>query len=467
MQEIARDRGSFRDPSGYVFQWHKRIFRVVEACARESYEWVRDSGALCRLQNEGDLVATREVPPESWPGNFGRAAYVLEHPRIPFVSYPYEWSFSGLKAAALHHLDLQLKLLQSGITLSDASAFNVQFMGARPIFIDVLSLRPYHEGEFWQGHRQFCEQFLNPLLLTAFLGIAHNAWFRGALEGIPTSDLARLIPLRRRFSWNVVSHILLQAKLDAKAKSAPDSAIRQVKAQRQLSRAAYQGLLFQLRRWISKLHPADVGTTVWATYAQTNTYSEGGFADKQRFVREFAAKTAPEMLIDIGCNTGDYSVAALEGGARYVVGFDFDQQALEVAYRRAADKNLPFLPLWLDAANPSPDQGWRQAERIGFDARARADAVIALAFEHHLAIGRNVPLPQVLDWLIAIAPTGIIEFVPKSDPTIQRMLALRSDIFDDYNQEAFSSLLEQRARIVHRELISGSGRMLYWYDRGL
>ena len=167
----------------------------------------------------------------------------------------------------------------------------------------------------------------------------------------------------------------------------------------------------------------------------------------------------------LGCNTGLFAELALNRGAEHVIGFDYDQGALEKAFRRAADKGLRFQPLFLDAANPSPDQGWRQAERVGLARRDRPDALIALALEHHLAIGRNVPLTEVVDWLTACADRGIIEFVEKSDPRIQKMLMLREDIFQDYNKAAFEAALAAQARIIGAETISGSGRTLYWYER--
>jgi ribosomal protein L11 methylase PrmA len=220
-----------------------------------------------------------------------------------------------------------------------------------------------------------------------------------------------------------------------------------------------------LRNCVARPDPTRTGKTVWGDYAADNTYSGAEAQDKRRFVSAFAAKVRPEILVDIGCNTGDYAAAALEGGAGSVVGFDFDQRALDLAFARARTDKLKFLPLWLDASNPSPDQGWMQAERAGFGARVKVDALIALAFEHHLAIAKNVPLPQVVDWLVDRAPVGIIEFVPKDDPTVQTMLALRDDIFDDYGIETFTGQLSERARIVDRKVVSESGRTLFVYDR--
>jgi hypothetical protein len=205
----AIEPGSFRDPSGLVFVHERRVVRTVTAHAAAEYEFARDAGLLRTLAEHGRLIASCEVDPALLGSAAAGARHVLEHPRLAFISFPYEWSFPLLKRAALAHLDLHLDLLERDLTLSDASAYNVQFQGVRPIFIDVLSIRRYRAGEYWVGHRQFCEQFLNPLLLRALLGVAHNAWYRGSLEGIPTRDLARLLPLGKRLSWNVLSQVVL------------------------------------------------------------------------------------------------------------------------------------------------------------------------------------------------------------------------------------------------------------------
>lgn len=460
-----REAGSFRDPAGNVIISNNRVLRTVNEVARADYEAIRDKGILSKAIQQGFLISFQELDKPDWPIDTTDAAYIVEHPRIPYISYPYEWSFNQLKAAALHHLDFQLAMLEDNVVLSDATAYNIQFIGSKPIFIDLLSLRPYREGEFWVGHRQFCEQFLNPLLLRAFNGICHNAWFRGALEGISTADLARLVPTSKKFSWNVLSHVILQAKLERGVINDPDKLIERAKSRSQLSKTAYYGLLSQMRKWISKLVPIDKGKTVWRDYAQTHTYTSKEAALKREFVKDFVAATRSKTVVDMGCNTGDYSVAALEAGAEYVIGFDFDQQTIDLAFSRAIDQKLPFLPLFLDAANPSPNQGWRQAEREGFAGRTRADSLVALAFEHHLALAKNIPIQQVIQWLVNIARHGIIEFVPKTDSTIQKMLSLREDIFCDYSLETFESHLKALSKIVQKKVVSESGRCLFWYER--
>ncbi|MGH8729286.1 MAG: class I SAM-dependent methyltransferase, partial [Burkholderiales bacterium] len=304
------------------------------------------------------------------------------------------------------------------------------------------------------------------LLLRALFGIAHNSWYRGALEGISGQDLARLLPLRRKLSWNLLTHVVLPQKLQSAALGNEGSKVGEIK-KRTLPKSALINMLRQLKSWIEKLHPADSGKTVWGDYEAKSkcTYSDEDHAAKREFVREFAAQRKPSLAWDLGCNTGDYSEALIEGGAKHVIGFDFDQRALEKAFARAEAKRLDFLPLFLDAANPSPDQGWRQGERKGFADRARADCLIALAFVHHLAIARNAPLEGVIAWIASLAPSGVIEFVPKTDPTVQRMLELREDIFTEYTEDNFRAALANEARIVREQTVSTSGRQLFWYER--
>ena len=459
------DEGSFRDPSGRVFTVEGRIFRTVTRRAAPDYEVLRDKGLLRELVDDGLLIAANEMPRGDFTDLSDEVVHVVEHPRLPFIAYPYEWPFSALKAAALFHLDLHLGLLEQGATLSDASAYNVQFDGVRPLFIDLLSLRPYRQGEYWFGHKQFTEQFLNPLLLTALLGVPFQSWYRGALEGIATSDMVRLLPFRRKLYWKALTHVVLPARFQARA-AATGGLERAARAgRRQLPLNAYQGLLRQLRGWIAKLDAPFGDATTWADYDATHGYESGDFEAKRHFVARFTEAVKPGVLWDFGCNTGEFSELALESGAARVIGFDCDQGALEKAFGRASDRKLAFQPLYLDAANPSPDQGWRQRERKGLSRRDRPDALAALAFEHHLAIGRSVPLVDLVGWLTGLADQGVIEFVEKSDPRVQRMLALREDIFEDYDRHVFEAALRARARIVAAETMSSGRRILYWYER--
>jgi len=462
MSEVSTESGSFRDRRGRIFYVDGRVLRTVMPMAAADFEFVRSSGIVDTLIADNKLVSETVVDASLLGKHGDGAQFVLEHPRLPFISYPYEWSFSALKAAALLHLDIQQAALQKDVTMTDATAYNVQFVGPKPIFIDSLSFRRYKDGEYWAGHRQFCEQFINPLLLRSLAGVPHNAWYRGALEGISAEDLSKVLPWRGRLSWNVLTNVFMQARLQHTADSA--KALDKAKA-RKLPRIGYEQMLYGLRKWIAGLEPKVDGKTVWQDYATDNSYADEEAIRKRRFIAEFANSIKPALILDIGCNTGDYSVVALENGAELAIGFDFDHGALDYGFRRAARDSLNFLPLHLDAANPSPNQGWSQAERMGFQERTKGDAVMGLALIHHLAVAKNLPLDEVIGWLVDMAPQGIIEFVPKHDPMVQRLLQMREDLFDDYDQESFEKYLGGRARVIKSEVVSASGRTLYWFDR--
>lgn len=465
MPEETQDPGSFRDPAGSIHIADGRVFRAVSPLAIENFRAVDASGLLGELVESGRLIDWRDVTDRgTWPVGTESAAAVLEHPRLPFVSYPYEWSFAGLRAAALLHLDIHLMALARDVTLSDASAYNVQFQGARPVFIDHLSFRPYREGEFWLAHRQFSEQFLVPLLFRSVLGIAHNAWYRGNVEGIPTGALAAVLPWHTRWRPRVAMHVTLPSTFQRRRFGAGNRALGGVTAGRRFSKNAMTEMLRGLHAWIGGLRPKD-GASAWSGYTDDNVYSDDDAAAKRQTVADFIGAAGPGTVFDIGCNTGLFAETALGAGAAQVIGFETDPGALEVAFARARDKTLDFLPLHLDAANPSPAQGWRQTERKGLAERADPGGVLALALIHHLVIGRNIPLDQAIGWLISLAPAGVIEFVPKSDPMVRAMLSDRDDIFADYTFENFKNAVASRARVVGVEPVGATGRELVVFDR--
>ena len=459
-----KNPGSYRDPRGYVFHYDGAILRTILPSAKADYESIRDKGIIAESIEEGFLVDTEELDKCSIPASLTDATYIVRHFKIPLISYPYEWSFYQLKEAALHHLKFQMFLLERDAVLRDASAYNIQFIGSRPVFIDLLSIAPYKEGDYWLAHSQFCEQFLNPLLLRALKGFTHNGWFRGNLDGIYTRDLAKILSLKDKMSWNVFSQVTLQAYLEAAALKKPNKATSQAQSRKPFPRKAYSGFLTQLYNWINKLEPKDIGKTVWGEYASDNTYFNEEADKKRLIVQLFAEEHKFDKLIDLGCNTGDYSIVVLNSGVKFVVGYDFDSKAVDQAFLRSQKQGLNFLPLYLDAANPSPNQGWRQAERLGFQERNMADGIIALAFIHHLAIAKNIPLDQIVNWITCIAPRGLIEFVPKSDITVGKMLALREDIFSDYSEENFIKILSSKVNIISSQLISSSGRKIFEYS---
>ena len=458
------DGASFRDPAGHVHHAGGRVFRTVRPAGLADYRFVRDTGALDPLIESGAVLGAEEVDAGILGAEAPAGGLVFEHPRIPFWSYPYEWPFGALKAAALAHLDIQIGLLGRDVALSDASAYNMQFVGPRPVFTDALSFRRYRNDEHWAGYQQFREQFLNPLLLRAKCGLCFQDCYRGRPEGVTAESVARLANWRRRLSPGMLLHVVAPARLEARAGDRVRRRAVEARA-RGLPRSRYRGLLVHLRNWIAKLRPPDGDATPWSDYARNAPYDGSGLREKRAVVLRFVRSVRPGLLLDLGCNTGDYAALALRAGAAKVVGLDSDHGALEQAFARARRGGLEFLPLYQDCANPSPPQGWNSREHRSLVRRcADVDAVLALALVHHLAIGRNIPLPEIAGWITSLAPRGLVEFVAKDDPAVAGMLALREDIFGDYSLEAFLDSLQTGARIVTRRAVSRS-RELIWFER--
>ena len=459
--------GSFRDPTARIYIEGDRVFRRLAGDAVRNFRHVRECGLLDRFSSREWVIPSEEVePPKHAPTvqASSQTSLWLEHPTLPFISYPYEWPFRALQRAALLQLEIYLEALDAGVTLSDATAYNLQFDGARPLFIDVASFRPYEEGALWAAHQQFCEQFLNPLLLQAHTGAPYHFWYRGSLEGISTRHLANLLPSRCALDWRVLTNVFLQARLQRSASTKKTTELRSIR-ERNLSRRGFEGLLRQLYRWIKGLAPAGIEATTWRQYENTRLYDQSQQETRIQFVRRFVGSVQPRMLWDLGCNAGEFSAVALESGAERVIGFDLDHGALAAAFDRAESQELAFLPLYLDAANPSPNQGWHERERQGLNSRSNVDGVLALAFSHHMMIGNNIPIAEFLDWLVGLSPTGIVEFVDKPDPQVQTMLAMREDIFSDYSAESFDRLLRERTAVIESKAIPNSDRRLYWYGQ--
>ena len=269
-------------------------------------------------------------------------------------------------------------------------------MNGKPIFIDILSLKEYENGEYWNGYGQFCENFLNPLLLGSLKGIKHNNWFRGTLEGIPTIELNKILSLKDKLSIKVLIHIVGHSNLQNKNINNPKEAEKKLKNIKKFPKSSYLFLLKQIKNWIEKLE-FKKNKTIWENYETEHTYDEYEFK-KKLIVENFVKKIKPEKLIDLGCNTGIFSEIAINNGAKNVVGLDFDENAINHAFKKSLNKNINFLPLVFDLTNPSSNQGWMQNERKGFIERFKCDALIALALEHHLVIGKNIPIIQFIKW---------------------------------------------------------------------
>ena len=376
---------------------------------------------------------------------------------VPIISYPWEWSFGQLKDAALTTLQIAEAALDRGMMLKDATAFNIQFLRGRPVHIDTLSFEAYEEGRPWVAYRQFCEHFLAPLALMSHVDVRLSSLLRSHLEGIPLDLASKMLPGKTKFSLGLGAHIHAHARAMSHSGGGGRSA--------SFSATALKALLANLNSTVESLSWEPVGTT-WASYYSETNYPDSAMAEKMKIVRQWTQGISPHGVCwDLGANDGTFSRITAENGLA-TVAWDLDPAAVELAYRwvkRTRSENL--LPLLQDLANPTPAQGWDGRERDSFFERGPVDMMLALALIHHLAIGRNVPLGMIAAAFARMGRTVIVEFVPKEDSQVQRMLAGRKDVFADYHEAEFQRAFHTHFDLIDSHVIAGTKRRLFLWKK--
>ena len=455
-------KGSFRDRNGRIFLKDGEVHRALSARALEEWQALSQTRFFPRLVGEGKIVATEQVsaggtlPPEelqAWSA-------VLWHERVPVVTYPYEWCFGMLKDAALLQVELLLAALDEDTILKDSSAFNFQWRGTSPVFIDVLSFERYLEGEPWVGYRQFCQFFLNPLMLQAYKDVAFHDWLRGNIDGIEPGRLNQLFSLRDRLRRGVLPHVYLHAKLQKSFGSTQTDIGKAMKSggfQKEMVRQNVKrvGRLIERLEW-------KAARSEWSEYVEDNSYSGPDLEIKQEFVREVIAEKYRGTVWDCGCNTGQFSrLAAVNSDT--VLALDSDHLSIERLYQTLKQTdNRTILPLVYDISQPSPGLGWAGSERLPLTERSSPDLVLCLALIHHVVISANIPLEEFVGWLESLDTEVVIEYVSKQDPMVEKLLLNKRDDYSDYEQEFFENCLARRFQVVRKVDLPSGTRALYY-----
>jgi len=446
---------SFRDPSGFLFTHKNQLYRQINQQYAATYRKLMDSGLYAALIKKGWIIPHEEIQDirSATPEN---SFLVIKPERVGFISYPYEWCFSQLKDAALLTLKILNLSLEKGLTLKDASAYNIQFMNGKPVLIDTLSFDEYSDGKPWDAYKQFCQHFLAPLSLMAKVDIRLNQLLRVYIDGIPLDLASKLLPWSTRFNLGLATHIHMHANAQKKYS---DSNTKTSTKKFTISKAGLMGLIDSLQATVKGLEWQPKGTE-WAEYYDITNYSTDSFNAKKKLVQAFIQETGGGQIWDLGANTGEFSRAALDFGT--VVSFDIDPAAVEKNYRQVKSaKETAILPLILDLTNPSGDIGWANAERDSLTKRGPVDVILALALIHHICISNNVPLESFAAYLCSLGKYAIIEFVPKEDTQVGKLLSTRKDIFPDYSVEGFEKAFSKSFEIVKKQPLEGSLRVLY------
>lgn len=458
---MRTEPGSFRDRGARVFYSGEGVYRGLSAEALAEWKALSATSFWNDLVARGRVVQTSRLSDaEAQATGAAGFAGVLAHEAVPFVSYPYEWTFGMLKDAALSQLEILSAALDGDFILKDASAFNTQWIGSRPVFIDIASFERLQAGEPWAGYRQFCQLFLYPLMLQAYRGVPFQSLLRGGIDGIPPEVCNRLLSMRDLARAGVFTHVFLQARLATRYASTSVDVkreLRNVGFHKELIRANVQGL----SRLVAGLERRGKRSE-WSDYANDNSYTDEDQAAKKEFVAEVVRSKAWGLAWDIGANTGTYARIAA-AGARYVVAIDSDELAVERLYRSLrAEGHASILPLCMNLADPSPNLGWRGLERRDLSGRGRPELVLCLALIHHLVITANVPMEEAIQWLAGLGASLVIEFPTRQDPMVQRLLRNKRDIYADYDLPVFERVLAEAFVVERRTELRSGTRVLYF-----
>ncbi len=451
---------SFRDPSGFVFRSGPRILRQINEPYRDNYRMLMESGLHGFLVDRRLIVSHREVDGIPFPGPGGFK--MIEPELVRYISYPYEWCFSQLKDAALLTLEIQKAALKHDMSLKDASAYNIQFVGSRPVFIDTLSFEKFNNGP-WVAYKQFCQHFLAPLALASKTDQRLTQLSKVFMDGIPLDLTARLLPVSTKLRLGLLMHIHMHAKSQKKyADEGRDQDSGSKIAAIRFTTFKAIALIDQLISTVSKLE-WKLADTEWGNYYSDTNYKDDSMRQKALIIKEFFTRLPDdiETIQDLGANDGKFGREIAEFGTQ-VVCHDIDETAVEKNYlaaKSAGDEKI--LPLVQNLVSPSPAIGWANSERESLAQRGPLDLSMALALIHHIAISNNVPLGQIAGYFASLSRYLIVEFVPKTDSQVRRLLATREDIFPDYSVDGFEKEFRRFFEIRAKKSISGSHRILY------
>lgn len=451
-------QGSFRDPSGHIFERNAVLCRQVNVGYKEHYDLFIASGLYKELAESNRLIPHSELNAD--PAAKGAVYRILNPQRLPFISYPYEWCFSQLKDAALLTLDIQKIALQKGMTLKDASAYNVQYFQGKPIFIDTLSFEKYQEGRPWIAYLQFCQHFLAPLSLMALRDIRLSQLLRVHLDGIPLDLASKLLPRGSWLNFGLLSNIHLHAKAQTSFSNNPDK----TDSTSGVSKSGLVAIVEGLAEAIAGLKYSAVGTE-WEGYYRKLHYAPKTFDAKNGFVAGAISKLKPKSVVNLGANDGTFSRLSAKDGIP-TISIDSDPAAVENNYLLSKKIRDTFMmPLYGDLTNPSGPIGWANSERKSLASRCKAELALALALIHHLSIGNNVPFGRIAEFFQSLGDWLIIEYVPLDDPQVKNMLTRRHGIIHEYSMGRFEQEFSRFYHIHEKYPLPESTRVMYLMAR--
>ncbi|MFV8378236.1 hypothetical protein [Flavobacterium sp. LB3R33] len=446
---MNKELSSFRDPDSSLTYDDTHYYRTLSKNYLMHYNYFIESGL------KEDLLLKELILPFEKITDEGKI--VIKTKKINFVSYPYEWSFSQFKTAALFTLQINLIALKHGMVLKDASMFNVQFVGSKPIFIDLASFEVYKDDKPWIAYYQFCKHFYGPLFLAAKKNIQLPKLLLYFIDGIPLKEAVSLCRMSDFFDIGGFIHLYLHSK--------GEGSINKSGIEKKVTKKQLVELLTHLSDSIKTLKPKQK-RTVWDDYNQNNNYLKESKDHKAEIIKGFMSQIPHcKMAMDIGANDGKYS-RLLSESEIYTLVVDIDELAIERAFVESNKSQNKYLhPLHVNLANPTPAIGWNNVERKSFWERCYVDIIQALAVVHHLAITHDISFEEIAKKISKHTQYLVIEFVYPDDSQTQILLNNKPHHKAVYTQINFEKAFETFFSLNKKVNIDGMKRDLYFYER--
>jgi SAM-dependent methyltransferase len=463
---------SFRDPDGCLVTFEDRVFRFVRKSGEANLRAFLATATAADATESGNLVTTTVLNGRSDEASAALLmldfdedfAMTLEHERIPFPSFPYEWVPGMLFAAAKLTLDLAERSLADGVGLKDATPYNILFRDTKPVFVDLLSFEKREPGDpIWLPYAQFVRTFVLPLLAVNHLGLRMDQVFLSHRDGLEPEDVYRLASLTQRLRPPFLTLAAIPKWLNSKSESR-SSLYQKRTAQAEQAKFILRSLFHRLGRQLKSAHSEDTRTSSWSGYMETVEASLPGYLrEKEDFVKQALDQFKPSRVLDVGCNAGHFSRVASQCGAS-VVAIDRDTEVISRLWHLASAENLSILPLVVDITRPTPGVGWRNAENKSFLNRARGsfDAVLMVAVIHHLMVTERIPLPEILELAAELTNDLLIaEFVPRDDPMFRRIARGRDHLFEWLDENYFRRACEPHFTVIRTQPLGETRRVIF------
>jgi len=468
---------SFRDPAGRLLSLDGRVIRIVNRVGLPDITACLASMAVKKFQGEDRLAAakilgsseTAELLKNEELLHLYKKAdgvMLIEHEKVPFISFPYEWPPEMLYETAQLTLDLAASLLEEGLGLKDATPYNTLFHGCKPVFVDLLSIERRDPGNpTWLPYTQFVRTFLLPLLVNKYFAIPLDQILATRRDGVNPEEVYPLCGRIRKFMPPFLTLVTIPAWLNARHNQ-DNLAIYQKNYSGNFEKVRFilKSQFNGLRRTLQRLQPGDGRNSPWSDYAvSNNNYSREQIAGKRVFVEEAIMEFGPKKVLDIGCNNGQFGFIAAGRGAS-VIAIDNDPVVVGAAYRTARAEGFDFLPLVIDITRPTPAVGWKNQECASFLARARGafDMVMMLAVIHHMLVTERIPLSDIVD-LAAELTTDLllIEFIAPDDSNFRRIARGNESLFHYLTPAFFETAWRKRFSITRSLPLANSSRKIY------